>query len=255
MKTKNVEKEEARGLKSHSLFRYSCKCKNGLMQPLGSTGFVKLSISLCLFRQFPCEHMANKLTIKTTYTLEFETTGQKWSVPDECVKEFENQNWIKLGATRYGFIKLVAGAKATGVKNPSLANCGPWKALLQQRNQKSHLIPCTSTLFEQGEDGEEASGTKKRKRTAPNMATTVELDLGESFGTLTARTASKTNEDLVVLLEVAGMHNLCTYLHTSGLDLSSSSSRSYNKTGKYEGVAQKKGKNRLCPQGEDTEED
>ena len=70
--------------------------------------------------------MANSLTIKTTCTLEFETTGQKWSVPDECVKEFEDQKWIKLGATRYGFIKLVAGEKAIGVKNPSLANCGPW---------------------------------------------------------------------------------------------------------------------------------
>ena len=200
--------------------------------------------------------MSNSLTVKTSYTLEFQTTGQKWSIPDECVKEFENQKWVKLGATRYGWIKLVAGEKASGVKNPSLANCGPWKALLQQRNQKSHLVPSSSTLFEQGEDGEEAGGTKKRKRTAPpNMAATLELDLGESFGTVRARAASKTNEDLVVLLEVAGMHNLCTYLHTSGLDLSSSTSRSYNKTGKYEDVAQKRGKKRLCPEGEDTEED
>ena len=128
--------------------------------------------------------------------------------------------------------------------------------MLQQRNKKSHLTSCSSTLFEQGEDGEEAGGTKKRKRTAPpNVAATLELDLSEGFGTVRARAASKTNEDLVVLLEVADMHYLCTYLHTSGLDLSSSTSRSYNKTGKYESVTQKRMKKRLCPEGEDTEED
>lgn len=200
--------------------------------------------------------MAHSVAIKTTYTLEFETAGQKWSVPGECVKELENQTWIKLGATRYGFIKLVAGDQVTGVKNPSLANCDPWKALLEKRNQKSHLIPCSSGLFEGEEDGEEAGGTRKRKRSAaPDMAATVQLDLGEGFGAITARTASKTNEDLVVLLEVADMHNLCNYLHSSGLDFRKGPTRSYNKTGKYEGVAKKKVKRGLCTEVEAPEED
>ena len=189
--------------------------------------------------------MAHSVTIKTTYTLEFETTGQKWSVPDEWVKDFENQTWIKLGATRYEFIKLVAGDKVTGVKNPPLANCDPWKALLEKRNQKSNLLPF-----------EEAGGTRKRKRTAaPDMAATVQLDLGEGFGAITAKATSKTNEDLVVLLEIADMHNLCKYLHSSGLDFNKGSTRSYNKTGKYEGVAKKKMRKGLGPKGEAAEED
>lgn len=172
------------------------------------------------------------------------------------MKEFENQTWIKLGATRYGFIKLVAGDKVTGVKNPSLANCDPWKTLLEKRNQKSNLLQSSSGLFEGEEDGEEAGGARKRKRTAaPDMAATVQVDLGEGFGAITARAASKTNEDLVVLLEVADMHNLCKYLHSSGLDFNKGSTRSYNKSGKYEGVAKKKLKKGLGPEGEAAEQD
>lgn len=179
------------------------------------------------------------LKIKTTYTLEFETTGQKWMVPDDCVKEVDDQTWVKLSATKYGFIKLLLGEKVSGVKNPSLSNCQPWKDLVDQRNQKSHLVPASSALFDD-ETQEVAKNKRKRKATpVPDGNQIVELDLGVDCGKLTARKASKTNEDLMILLDAEQFYILCKYLHSSDLDLAASSSRSYKRTGKF---AKKEGK-------------
>ena len=104
------------------------------------------------------------MSIKTSYTLQFEHTGQKWSVPDDCIKMIDGKAWLRVSGTKYGFVKLAMG-DAMPSKNPSLASFPPWKNLLQQRNEKSQRAPSTSDLF--GDEAEGGQVNKKRKRKPP----------------------------------------------------------------------------------------
>ena len=101
--------------------------------------------------------MASAMKITTTYTLEFEATGQRWTLPAECVKHLDGQDWVKLSATKYGFLKLLLGDRMS--KNQSLANCEAWKQLLEQRNQKSAFLPSASLWSTEDEE----SQLKKKK--------------------------------------------------------------------------------------------
>ena len=201
--------------------------------------------------------MASAMKITTTYTLELETTGQKWTLPAECVKHLDGQDWVKLSATKYGFLKLLLGDRMS--KNQSLANCEAWKQLLEQRNQKSVLLPAGSSLW--GNEDEEGK-SKKRKRSAPtadDVGSTAELDLGNGYGTVLVRTAKKVNEDLQVHLEVSALSKLCTFLQNSDLHAGSQSSRTYRKTGQFQGVSKER-KRKMCAQevdesGEDKSEE
>ena len=183
------------------------------------------------------------LSIKTSYTLQFEHTGQKWSVPDDCIKMIDGKAWLRVSGTKYGFVKLAMGDAMPG-KNPSLASFPPWKNLLQQRNDKSQQAPSTSDLF--GDEAEGGQVNKKRKRKPPATqdgdSGCIELDLGGTHGLLIARKASKSNEDLVVQLEAGQVGKLCQYLHESSKDVGFEPSRSYKRSGKFEGVAKKRRK-------------
>lgn len=197
--------------------------------------------------------MSSALKITTTYTLELETTGQKWTLPAECVKHLDGQDWVKLSATKYGFLKLLLGDRMS--KNQSLANCEAWKQLLEQRNQKSVLHPSASSLW----DNEDEEGkSKKRKRSGPNaddVGSTAELDLGNGYGKVLVRTAKKTNEDLQVHLEVSALSNLCTFLQNSDLQAGSQSSRTYRKTGQFQGVSNQRKRKMLAQEIDEPGED
>ena len=196
--------------------------------------------------------MATPMKLKTTYTLEFETTGQKWIVPEDCLKEVDDEKWIKIGSTRYGFIKLALGGKISSVKNPTLANCEAWKSLLEQRNQKS-VMACHS-LFGMEEDDGNAMATKKRKKpsASSDAQSTLSLELPDGHGVLTARRASKTNEDLMIPLEVGQICILCTYLNATvnATDFSQSSNRDYQRSGKFCGVAKARARKQLGAEDE-----
>ena len=190
--------------------------------------------------------------MKTTYTLEFETTGQKWMVPEDCFKEIDDEKWIKISSTRYGFIKLALGDKISSVKNPTLANCDAWKFLLGQRNQKS-VMACDS-LFGMEEGDGNAMAAKKRKRpsASPDGPSTLSLELPDGHGVLTARRASKTNEDLMIPLDVGQICTVCTYLNATvnATDFSQSSNRDYQRSGKFCGVAKARARKQLHAEDE-----
>ena len=178
--------------------------------------------------------MAAAMKITTTYTLEFEATGQRWTLPADCVKHLDGQDWVKLSATKYGFLKLLLGDKMT--KNQSLANNEAWKQLLEQRNQKSVFLPSASLWSTEDEE----SQPKKRKKTCSNeeTPTSVELELGNGC-TVLVRATKKSNEDLQVHLDATALGNLCSFLHKADLN-AASSSRTYRKTGQFQGVSKER---------------
>ena len=194
--------------------------------------------------------MAAAMKITTTYTLEFEATGQRWTLPADCVKHLDGQDWVKLSATKYGFLKLLLGDKMT--KNQSLANSEAWKQLLEQRNQKSVLLPKASSLWStEDEEGQ----AKKRKKTYGNEEgpNSVELELGNGC-TVLVRAAKKTNEDLQVHLDATALGNLCSFLQKADLQ-TASSSRTYRKTGQFQGVSKERKRKMLAAEGEASGED
>lgn len=161
--------------------------------------------------------------------------GPEVIVPDTLLVQGDGQQWLKLRPSNFAIVKLLLGhlPDFKSTKNPTLANCSQFGALLQM--QKDEILKSMSAseskgdeIFEEGE-GQSKGGKKVSLDYAPP---TITLDI-DGVSVLFKTPSTWRESDLCVLLDTAQLTAVCDFLlKDSSLNISSEK-RPYQKSGSY----------------------